>query len=783
MINMMASNEIKKKGRLYPVVPLRGIVLFPKMILSFDVRRDRSIRALEQAMGADQVFFAVTQIDENCDDPQKKDLYPVGTLARVKQITRAAQDRVRIVVEGISRASLKVMQVGDEFSEANIVVHRIAKGLEDRADAKALMQGVMKTFEEYALYATGITPEVLVNISMIEDPSEMADTIAFNVLRRQKDKQEILSLLNPCTRLERLHVLILQDLEIAQIEQQVGRRVREQVEHNQREYFLQEQMRAIQSELGENDEDEMQELKAQILEAPMGEVVREKALKEYNRMRRTPSNSPDLTVIRNYLEWILDMPWGVESVDNLDISNAQRILDEDHYGLQDVKERILEYLSVKQLMNTLQGPILCFVGPPGVGKTSIAHSVAHAIGRKFVRMSLGGLRDEAEIMGHRRTYIGAIPGRIISNLKSAGTMNPVFLFDEIDKMNSDFRGDPASAMLEVLDSEQNHAFWDRYMEIPVDISHVMFLATANTVEGIPPALLDRMELIHISGYTDEEKLHIAQDYLLPRQRSEHGLQEDMLSISDAAMSRVIEGYTREAGVRALNRCIARICRRAARAVAQEHKQSVSVSVSNIEKVLGKARYMRDALGNENETGLVNALAWTSVGGEILKIEVSLMKGSGNLELTGQLGNVMKESAMAALGCIRTRTHQLGIEEDFYKNTDIHLHVPEGAIPKDGPSAGCAMAVAMVSALTGRKVLSYVAMTGEITLRGRILPIGGLKQKVLAAYREGVKRILIPKANLPDLEEIPQNVRRHLQLLPIETLDEALELALEIYNAD
>lgn len=759
---------------ILPLLPLRGINVFPHMVLHFDAGRPRSVAALEEAMLADQQIFLVMQVDPQDDEPQMGDLHTVGVVARIKQLLKLPGDTVRVLVEGIERARLIEILQDDPHQKA--LIHQMEAGEGDSVREEAGIRTVSAALEEYVRVSGKLSEEIADSLQQVEDAGRFADSVAAHVLSKPQDKQLVLDEFDAADRLEVLLGLVKREIEVAAAERSIQRRVRKQVEKNQREYYLREQMKAIQQELGE--ENETQKWTERIEAAKLPEEVHEKAMKELERMGRMSSSSPEWNVIHTYLDWILSLPWNESTEDNRDLGVAARVLDEDHYGLEKVKDRVLEYLAVKMLTQSMKGPILCFVGPPGVGKTSIGRSIARALDRKFVRMSLGGVRDEAEIRGHRRTYIGAIPGRIITSMRLSGTNNPVFLLDEVDKMSSDFRGDPASAMLEVLDAEQNYAFRDHYMELPYDLSKVMFVATANSVDTIPRPLLDRMELIELSGYTDEEKIQIARRHLLPKQEKEHGLEKDALIISDDMLRHLVRGYTREAGVRQLERMVASLCRKAARRAAEKKKPRMRISESSMEKLLGRPRYKQDDEQREKaRVGVANGLAWTQVGGETMTIEVAVMPGKGNVELTGSLGDVMKESARAGVSFIRAHAEELGIDADFYKEHDIHIHVPEGAIPKDGPSAGITMTTALVSALSRVPVRSDVAMTGEMTLRGRVLPIGGLKEKSLAAYREGIRTVLIPAANEKDLEDIPPNIRRKLAFVPVENISTVLRLAL------
>jgi ATP-dependent Lon protease len=748
------------------------------MVLHFDVGRDKSVRALEEAMVNDQLILLVTQKEAQTDLPTMEDFYEVGTISKVKQLLKLPGDTIRVLVEGISRAKIEEMVSDEQFFIVD-VTELVEAEAEIDAETEALRRSVLEVFDDYVKANSKIAPETLVTVSEIEDISRFADVVASNLTIKIEDKQEILASFDVKDRLELIYEIISRELEILEIERKISSRVRKQIDKSQREYYLREQLKAIQKELGEKEGfgEEIDQYREKLEKLELPEEVQTKIEKELDRLSRLSQGSPEVGVIRTYLDWIFDLPWNEATEDNLDIKHAREILDEDHYGLKKVKERVLEYLAIRQLSQSMKGPILCLVGPPGVGKTSIAKSIARAMDRKFVRMSLGGVRDEAEIRGHRRTYIGAIPGRIIYSIKQAGTKNPLFLLDEIDKMSNDFRGDPASAMLEVLDPEQNKDFRDHYLELPFDLSKVMFLTTANSLDTIPGPLLDRMEIISISGYTEEEKLHIALDHLIPKQIKEHSLQEDNVQISEAAVRGIINGYTRESGVRSLERQIAGVIRKAATKIVEDKKNVVKITPANLNKYLGIERFKYDKINQKNEIGVVTGLAWTSVGGDTLFIEVSVMPGTGRLELTGQLGDVMKESAKAGLSYIRSRCEELNIDKDFVKNMDIHIHVPEGATPKDGPSAGITMTTAMISALTKTPVYKDVAMTGEVTLRGRVLPIGGLKEKVLAANRAGIKKIIIPIENEKDLEEIPQNVSKKIEFVLAGNMDEVLEHAL------
>lgn len=772
----------KAKTQRIPLMPLRGLMIFPHMVLHFDVGRPRSIAALEEAMLEKQRIFLVAQKDGDVENPGAEDMCRVGTIALVKQVLNLPGDSLRVLVEGQQRAVLKSIVQEEPYWIADVQpVGDVTD--EDEATLQALLRTTQGFFEEYAQASMRISPETLRSVGEVDQPDQLADVIAANVLTRLEDRQAILEEVSVAARLEKLCGILARETELADIEKQVQGRLKKQIDKNQKDYYLREQIRAIQEELGESLTVESDELREKLDKLPLSAEAREKANRELERLSRMAPGTPEVTVAQTYLEWICDLPWGQYTTDNLDLKRARRILDEDHYGMKQVKERVIEYLAVRRMKQlstedgSMRGPILCFVGPPGVGKTSIVKGIARAVGRKFIQMSLGGVRDEAEIRGHRRTYIGAIPGRIISGIKQAGTMNPVFLFDEIDKMSNDFRGDPASAMLEVLDGEQNMAFRDHYLELPFDLSQVMFITTANDMSTIPGPLRDRMEIIEVPSYTEEEKLQIAKRHLLPKEVAEHGLQKGSVKIGDPAMRQIIEGYTREAGVRTLDRTLARVVRKAAVEMLESDVQQIQVTKDKVTEYLGAVRFLRDLPEKKPCVGVVNGLAYTTVGGETLAVECAVMPGSGGLKLTGQLGDVMKESAMAALSWIRAHAVEYGLEPDFHKNLDIHIHVPEGAVPKDGPSAGVTMATALLSALTDRPVRQDVAMTGEITLRGRVLPIGGVKEKLLAAYRAGIRTILLPRENEKDLEEIPEHVLKTFTIHFAENIKDVLKTAL------
>lgn len=769
-----------KKRRTQPVslpmLPLRGLMVFPHMVLHFDVGRKKSVASLERAMLDDQKIFLVAQRDIDVEDPGIDDIYHVGTIAAIKQVIKLPGDNIRVLVEGKSRAILRAVTQEDPYF-VGALDELMEQPIPASMETDALLRTAQSYFEDYCKMSGRISPETVQSVIEIEHPGQLADMIAANVLQKVDDRQQVLEEFDELTRLEGICATLVRETELAGVEKKVQARVRKQIEQNQKDYYLREQIKAIQTELGDKDATDVEDLRERFEKTPMNDEAKEKTARELDRLSRMAPGSPEIGVSRTYIEWMLDLPWGKITPDNLDLKRARRVLAEDHYGLEEVKERVVEYLAVCRIKNNMKGPVLCFVGPPGVGKTSIAKSIARALGRKFVQMSLGGVRDEAEIRGHRRTYIGAIPGRIISSIKQAGTLNPVFLFDEIDKMASDVRGDPASAMLEVLDSAQNNAFRDHYLECPFDLSGVMFITTANSIDTIPRPLLDRMEVIEVSGYTEDEKLNIAKRHLLPKQIEEHGLAPKSVKLSDKMMRALIQGYTREAGVRRLQRTIGKVVRKSAVQMIDESLENVTITQDKLTAFLGAPRYHYEKAGKKPEVGVVNGLAYTVVGGDTLQIETTIMPGTGQLELTGSLGDVMKESARAAKSYVRAHAEELGIASDFYKTLDIHIHVPEGAVPKDGPSAGVTMTTALVSALTGIAVKQNVAMTGEITLRGRVLPIGGLKEKLLAAHRAGIDTVLIPKENVKDLEEVPENVRGAIQIIPAETVQTVLETAL------
>lgn len=761
-----------------PLLPIRDAVYFPRMIFPLFAGREKSIRALDEAMARDRLILLVAQKQIVTDDPTPDDIYTVGVVAGIMQITKVPDGTVRLVMEGLERARIKRYLQTDPYF--HVEIEPIETLEETSLEVEALMRSVVSQFEQIVNIGRSIPPEALVNILNITEPNKLADQITPYLQLRVESKQDILETVSAKEKLEKLNVLLKKELEILEIQRNIRNRVEKEMGDTQREFILREQLKAIQQELGERDERhaEIEDYRAKIEEATMPEEVAERALKELDRLEKMPFAAPEGVVIRTYLDWLTSLPWSKRTEETVDIQEAAKVLDEDHYGLAKAKERILEFLAVKQLSGQLKGPILCFVGPPGVGKTSIGRSIARALGRTFVRVSLGGIHDEAEIRGHRRTYIGSMPGRIIQGIKQAGSRNPVFMLDEIDKVGQDFRGDPSAALLEALDPEQNFAFSDHYLEVPFDLSDVMFITTANILDTIPPPLRDRMEVIPFAGYIEDEKVCIARQFLVPKQIKDHGLSSKLLTIKEEALRHIIRHYTREAGVRNLEREIATICRKTAKQVAEGVTKRTTVTPSRLKDFLGQPKYHYGMAGKHDEIGAATGLVYTEFGGDIVTIEVGLMKSEeGKLTLTGQLGDVMKESGQAALTYVRSKAKALGIPEDFSSKMDIHVHVPAGAVPKDGPSAGITIATALASALTKRPVRRDVAMTGEITLRGKVLPIGGLKEKVLAAHRAGIRTIIIPKENVKDLEEIPDYVRQELTFEPVEHADEVLDIAL------
>lgn len=766
-----------KETTLLPLLPLRGLLVFPTVVLHLDVGRDKSIAALEKAMLENQHIFLAGQKKISIEDPNPDEIYRIGTVAKVNQMLKLPNGTFRVLVEGLYRA--EIVQYQEKKDSYMVEVTELNEIEGDKNKTKALMRHLLDQFEQYLKLSRKVKKEIFTTVSDIENPGRLADMIASHLPLKIKEKQTILETVDVPERLRHLVEFISNEKKILDLEKKIGQRVKTSMEKTQKEYYLREQLKAIQKELGERDGKlgEVGELREKIKESDMPEHIEKIALKELDRYERVPQNSGESSIIRNYLEWLLVLPWTKKTEDKIELDQAQKVLDRDHYGLEKVKERVLEYLAVQKLTNSIKGPIICLVGPPGVGKTSLARSIAESINRNFVRVSLGGVRDEAEIRGHRRTYIGAMPGRIIQGMKKAKTVNPVFLLDEIDKMSNDFRGDPSSAMLEVLDPEQNHNFSDHFIEETYDLSQVMFIATANYVNNIPAPLLDRMELISLSGYTEIEKLHIAKDHLLPKQLKENGLTKSELQVRNDALMKLIRRYTREAGVRNLERKLATICRKTAKIIISGEQKKVIVTEKRLEDLLGKPIFRYGQMEEKNQVGAATGLAYTSAGGDTLSIEVAHYPGKGKLVLTGKLGEVMRESAQAAFSYIRSRAEQLKIDPDFHEKNDIHIHVPEGAVPKDGPSAGITIATALVSSLTGRPVKKEVGMTGEITLRGRVLPIGGLKEKSLSAHRAGITTIIIPEENEKDIEDIPESVLEDLTFIKVAHLDKVLEHAL------
>ena len=764
-----------------PALALRGLTIFPNMMLHFDVGREASIKALDESMTSGQPIFLVAQRDMAVEEPKEADLYRVGTISTVRQILRLPGGNVRVMVEGVSRGRLQCLTQTTPYFTAQVEEIPEETTFRRSARTEALIRQTYELFENYIDLAPKMTPDILLSVLSSEEPGYIADYIAQNLPMRTGDKQAILEELRPVRRLEKLCQNLRREVAILELEHQMQDKVRDQLTRSQRDYVLREQLKVIQQELGEDGQgdSELEEYRQRIAQAKLPQEVADKLTKELGRLEKQPFGSAEATVLRNYLDTVLELPWGKYTKERVNVEAARKVLDGDHYGLEKVKERILEFLAVKQLSPQMKGQIICLVGPPGVGKTSIATSVAHAIHRNMARISLGGVHDEAEIRGHRKTYVGAMPGRIIAAIKQADSCNPLLLLDEIDKLGNDQRGDPASALLEVLDAEQNATFRDHFLEVPFDLSDVLFITTANTLDTIPKPLLDRMEVIELSSYTDEEKVEIAKRHLIPKQIKRHGLTKAKFKLSDDALHTLIRGYTRESGVRILERQIGALCRKAAMRLVTGTVKSVSVTEKNLEELLGIPRYHPDHIPQTEQVGVVNGLAWTSVGGEILEVEVAVVPGTGKVELTGNLGDVMKESAHAALTYIRSRAAQLGIEADFHKTKDLHIHFPEGAVPKDGPSAGIAITTAMVSALTNMPVKTELAMTGEVTLRGRVLPIGGLKEKTMAAYRNGIRTVIVPADNVKDLEEIDPTVKAGLRFVPVEQVDQVLAEALDL----
>ncbi|NWF52561.1 MAG: endopeptidase La [Nitrospirae bacterium] len=763
-----------------PVLPVRDIVVFPYMILPLFVGREMSIKAIEYSLNTNKMVLLITQKDLEVENPTPDDLYSVGTVGVIMRMLKLPDGRVKILIRGLTKAKALNYFQTEPFFKANI-----EKIIEEKIETltieeEAMIRTVKEQLDKTISLGKTILPDVMGVIEGIEEPGRLADLIASNIGLKTEQAQEILEIMDPVQRLKRVSEILGREIELLTVQQKIQSEARGEIDKTQREYFLREQLKAIQKELGEIDEraEEIKEFKKKIEESNMPEKVLKETEKQLKRLEKMHPDSAEAATVRTYLDWLVELPWSKSTTDNLDIKSAEKVLNEDHYDLEKVKERILEYLSVRKLKENMKGPILCFIGPPGVGKTSLGRSIARALGREFVRMSLGGMRDEAEIRGHRRTYVGALPGRIIQGIKTANTNNPVFMLDEIDKIGMDFRGDPSSALLEVLDPEQNFAFVDHYLAVPFDLSKVMFITTGNLVDTIPSPLRDRMEIIYLSGYTTEEKLGIAKNYLIPKQLEEHGISNKILKITDSGLRSIISQYTREAGVRNLEREIANICRKVARKIAEGKDKIFVITAHNVHKYLGVPKYLPEEEMEKDEVGVATGLAWTETGGDLIYVEATPMRGKGQLTLTGQLGDVMKESAQAALSYVRSKSKNLGIKDDLFAKTDLHIHVPAGAIPKDGPSAGITMATAIASALTGKPVSKNIAMTGEVTLRGRVLPVGGLKEKTLAAKRMGIKKVIIPKRNKKDLDDIPKYIKKDMEFILAETMDDVLKVALK-----
>ena len=763
-----------------PVLPVRDIVVFPYMILPLFVGREMSIKSIDQALSTNRMVMLVTQRDLNMENPTQEDLYSIGTVGIIMRMLKLPDGRVKILVQGVSKARVLGFTQTEPFYTATIEKITDQKVEEMTIETEAIMRTVKEQLDKAVSLGKTILPDIMVVVENLEDPGRLADLVASNLGLKTEQAQEILEIIEPVQRLKKVSDILSREIELLIVQQKIQTEARGEIDKTQREYFLREQLKAIQKELGEIDErgEEINELRKKIEEAKMPEKVLKEAEKQLKRLGKMHPDSAEAATVRTYLEWMVEIPWSKFTKDKLDIKAAEKVLNKDHYDLEKVKERILEYLSVRKLKEKMKGPILCFIGPPGVGKTSLGKSIARSLGREFVRMSLGGVRDEAEIRGHRRTYVGALPGRIIQGMKQAGTNNPVFMLDEVDKIGMDFRGDPSSALLEVLDPEQNNAFVDHYLGVPFDLSNVMFITTGNLADTIPGPLRDRMEVIYLSGYTAEEKLGIAKNFLVPKQLEEHGITKKILKMTDATLLLVISQYTREAGVRNLEREIANLCRKVAKRIAEGGQKNFVITPRNLHRFLGVPKYLPEEEMERDEVGVSTGLAWTEAGGDIIYVEATTMKGKGGLTLTGQLGDVMKESAQAALSYIRSRAKGLGINDDLFSRTDMHIHVPAGAIPKDGPSAGITMATAIASALTGKPVNKSVAMTGEVTLRGRVLPIGGLKEKTLAAKRMGINRVILPSRNKKDIEDIPKYIKKDMEFILVDTMDDVLKVALK-----
>lgn len=767
-----------------PVLPVRDLVVFPYMILPLFVGREMSIKAIEYSLSANRMVLLVTQKDLNIENPTPDDLFSVGTVAIIMRTLKLPDGRVKILVQGLTKAKALTYSQTEPFFKAAVEKINDQKPPMLTIEDEAQIRTVKEQLDKVVSLGKAVLPDIMGVVENIEDPGRLADLVASNLGLKTELSQEVLEIINPVQRLKRVSEILGRETELLTVQQKIQSEARGEIDKTQREYFLREQLKAIQKELGDIDEraEEIKEFRKKIEEAKMPEKVMKEAEKQLKRLEKMHPDSAESATVRTYLDWMVELPWSKSTKDNLDIKVAEKVLNEDHYDLEKVKERILEYLSVRKLKEKMKGPIICFIGPPGVGKTSLGKSIARTLGREFVRMSLGGVRDEAEIRGHRRTYVGALPGRIIQGIKTAGTNNPVFMLDEIDKIGMDFRGDPSSALLEVLDPEQNNSFADHYLAVPFDLSRVMFITTGNLVDTIPSPLRDRMEIIYLSGYTTEEKLGIAKNYLIPKQLGEHGLSSKVLKITDPGLFNIISQYTREAGVRNLEREIAKLCRKVAKKIAEGKEKTFVIGAQNLHRYLGVIKYLPEEEMEKDEVGVSTGLAWTESGGDIIYVEATTMKGKGHLTLTGQLGDVMKESAQAALSYVRSRSKKLGIKDDIFYKTDLHIHVPAGAIPKDGPSAGITMATAIASALTGRAVNKNTAMTGEVTLRGRVLPIGGLKEKTLAAKRMGIKKIIIPMRNKKDLEDIPKYIKKDMEFAFAETMDDVLKVALKKVNS-
>jgi len=763
-----------------PVLPVRDIVVFPYMILPLFVGREISIKAIEHSLNSNRMVLLLTQKDLNIENPTPEDLFSVGTVALVMRMLKLPDGRVKVLVQGLSKARALEFGQTEPFFKATVEKIEDQKLEKLTIEDEAQVRNVKSQLEKVVSLGKSILPDIMGVVENIEDPGRLADLVASNIGLKAEQSQEMLEMTDPMIRLKRMSEILAREVELLTVQQKIQSEARGEIDKTQREYFLREQLKAIQKELGDIDEraEEIKEFRQKIEEAKMPEKVMKEAEKQLKRLEKMHPDSAEAGTVRTYLDWLVELPWSKSTKDSLDIKAAEKVLNEDHYDLEKVKERILEYLSVRKLKEKMKGPIICFIGPPGVGKTSLGKSIARALGREFVRMSLGGIRDEAEIRGHRRTYVGALPGRIVQGIKTAGTNNPVFMLDEIDKIGTDFRGDPSSALLEVLDPEQNNSFADHYLAVPFDLSKVMFITTGNLVDTIPSPLRDRMEIIYLSGYTTEEKLGIAKNYLIPKQLEEHGISSKVLKITDPGLFNLISQYTREAGVRNLEREIANLCRKVAKKIAEGKDKFFIISAQNIHRYLGVPKYLPEEEMEKDEVGVATGLAWTETGGDIIYVETTTMKGKGHLTLTGQLGDVMKESAQAALSYVRSKAKMLGVKEDIFSRIDLHIHVPAGAIPKDGPSAGITMGTSIASALTGKPVSKNIAMTGEVTLRGRVLPIGGLKEKALAAKRMGINKVIIPMRNKKDLEDIPKYIKKDMEFVFVETMDDVLKVALK-----